>query len=589
MAHANDKIQLIRERIDIVRVIGARVELKKKGQRYLGLCPFHAEKTPSFSVSPEKGLFYCFGCHAGGDAFAFLMKHEGLGFYDAAARLGAEVGVPLAPESTARAAARREEDELVRVNAYACAYFQHQLFAKGGARCLAYLRGRGLDDEVLRQWRIGYDAGARGLIEYLDKKRVPRALAAKAGLLTDDMERSLFVGRAVFPVCDGLGRLAGFGGRRLEEGEGPKYINTREGRLFAKRHLLFGLEHAEAAIRRSKRVVVVEGYMDVIACHAAGLKNTVAALGTAFTEDHARECARLAREAVVLLDADAAGRAASFKAARRLLTHKVAAAVAVLDEGADPDTYLRAHGAEALRARVETARPAVEHFMELSFAGAALGIEEKAARARELWPLIVALGPGLERDLYTSRLAERVGVLAPELSRHMNASLPKAKPEAPVAAEPSSSDAAPAVDAQELRILQHLLLYPELRPRLGQLAEYAFAAVSRQILEDLATTSEDPATIIERHAGGNEKVLQLALVRPETDPAEQDLRAEKTFDDILRHLKARHVDVAWRDVLRELRDAEAKGVDTSELIRRQRDLSRRRQALLHPRQKRERG
>ena len=595
MALPNDKIQAIRERVDIVQVIGAYVELKKQGQRYTGLCPFHGEKTPSFSVSPDKGLFYCFGCHAGGDAFAFLMKHEGLDFHEATRKLGTQVGVELEPESEARAKQRRAEDALVRANTYALAFFQHELWAKVGAAARAYLAKRGLPEILVREWRLGFGSGPNALVRYLDNKRVPRDLAAKAGLLTEDGQRSLFEGRVIFPVADPVGRLVGFGGRRLGEGTAPKYINTRESPLFAKRRLLFGWEHAEHEIRRTRQVIVVEGYVDVIACHVAGLGQAVAALGTAFTDEHARQCARLARSAVVLLDGDAAGRAASFKAAERLVAAKLATSVAPLPDGFDPDTYWRKLGADALTQLVGKAKPAVEHFLDLSFgsnAGEVMAVEAKAAAARELWPLIDALGPGLERDLYTARLAERVGMPVEQLTLRMKnvAAGRRPSPQGDAAViqgqAPQTAVAAavaPRIDTKELAMLRELLLYPELRPKLTILVEYALSPATRQILEDLATTDADPATICHRHADGDKRMERLGRVPMAAQEDDVAGRAARTLDDVLRRMKARHVDAALQDVLRELSEIETQGGDPGELIRKKQDLSRRKKELLRDR------
>ncbi len=615
VALSNDKIDAIRSRVDIVQVIGSYVALKKQGQRFTGLCPFHDEKTPSFSVSPDKGLFYCFGCHAGGDVFAFLMKHEGLDFHEAARKLGALVGVELEPESKAKLEQRKAEDDLVRVNGFALAFFQHEIWSPRGAAARAYLAERGLPEMLMREWRLGFGASGQTLLAYLDTKRVPRALAARAGLLTEDGQRSLFEGRVVFPVVDALGRLVGFGGRRLGDGSSPKYINTRESPLFTKRKLLFGWDHAEHEIRKTRRVVVVEGYMDVIAAHAAGLAETVAALGTAFTDDHGRQCARLAKEAVVLLDGDAPGRAAAFKVAEKLLAARLATTVAALPDGFDPDTYWRKHGADALVKLVTEAKPAVEHFIELGFADTAMTVEAKAAAAREIWPLIDALGPGLERDLYGARLAERVGVSVEQLLKHMKALAPKRAPSsgegaearrhpAPEAAAGPSDAAAspeprearapeapkpPSADAKELAMLRELLLYPELRPRLGELVEYALSPVTRGLLQDLSTTEADVTSICEKHAAGDKRVLRLALVRPASEPDEGEDRAARTYDDVLRRMKARHVDAARRDVLRELSEAEARGEDPSDLVRRAQDLSRRQKALRAPSARTDRG
>ncbi len=590
---SNQKIQEIRERLDIVQVIGASVALKKQGQRYLGLCPFHAEKTPSFSVSPDKGLFYCFGCHAGGDAFAFVMRHEGLDFNEAARRLAERVGIALDAQSEARQARRREEDELAKVNAYAQAFFEHALGAPSGGVARAYLKKRGIPDEVAQAFRLGYGGASGELLHFFESKRVTRALAMRAGLLSEDGSRSLFDGRLIFPVFDTLGRLAGFGGRRLGDSAAPKYINTRDSMLFRKRRLLYGWEHAERAVRRSRRVVLVEGYTDVISCHMAGVGEAVAALGTSFTDEHASSLARLAKSAVVLLDGDSAGQAASFKVAERLLAAGLTTKVAALQAGLDPADVLARDGASALCAAVEGATPAFEHFLAWAFA-AAQSVDERAAAARRLWPLLAALGRGLEYDLYLAQLAERVGVGSAQLAKHLQAlSVDKDTSRAVAQRSPTAVAHAPAgepqaavvqVDAVELEMLRELLLYPELRPRLGELAEYALCAPVRDLLEQLSHSEEAPGEVALRCLGDARRAAWLAKVKPAVGDEESGIRAQRTYDDVLARMKARHVDAALKDVIRELAAVEASGGDTGELVRKTQDLTRRKKALLsrHP-------
>jgi len=608
VAPVSDKIEAIRAKLDIVQVVGSYVQLRKQGQRYVGLCPFHSEKSPSFSVSPDKGLFYCFGCHAGGDAIAFVMRHEGLDFNSAMRKLAGLVGVELEPESPARKAQHDAELAIIRANEHALVFFEKALHARGGAPGRKYFAVRGIHSAVAKEWRLGYGGAAGELLAYLGAAGVTPEQAAKAGLLSEDGQRSLFDGRVMFPVFDLRGRLAGFGGRRLGDGSSPKYINTRESALFAKRNLLFGWEHAEEAVRKSRRVILVEGYMDVLACHSAGLLEAVAALGTAFTEEHARHCARLTQEAVVLLDGDAAGQAAAYKAALRLLHQHLTTTVAVLPDGLDPDSCLRERGADALKRVVSEAQPAIEHFLGQAFADAQHSVEKRAQAARDVWPLIDALGPGLERDLYSARLAERVGVAPEQLARHLRPTPaePRAGQSHDGRANPGergddadddrhraqgtneSSAAAtapqkPSIDSREAGMLRELLLYPELRPRLSALAEYALSPLMREVLEALATSTATVDEIVTTHLKDDRHAAKLAQVRPAVGDEDAVERAERTFTDVLSRMKSRHVDAALRDVVRELSEVESRGGETSELIRRQVDLSRRKKALLRSR------
>ncbi|MEM6731304.1 MAG: DNA primase, partial [Myxococcota bacterium] len=375
MAIRGETIKEVRERANIVDVIGRRVQLQQRGKRFLGLCPFHNENTPSFSVSPEKGLYYCFGCHASGDVFTFIKETEGVDFPEAVRMVAREVGIELEPESPEEAAKRKRAQAVARANEYAHAYFQEQLWNETGREARAYLEERGIPEHQAKKRHLGFGGPEGGLLKYLEAKKVPNELAAKAGLVAES-GRALFDERLVFPIADTQGRLAGFGGRRLGEGFGPKYINTREGPLFSKRTLLYGWGVARDAMRRTKRAVVVEGYTDVLALQRADIEEAVASLGTAFTEEHAQLLARFADEVVVVLDGDSAGEAASREATEKLLHAKLKVTVVPLPAGVDPDTFVRAHSIDEVRRAFESRRSAVEVFIERAFAERGASIEE---------------------------------------------------------------------------------------------------------------------------------------------------------------------------------------------------------------------
>lgn len=582
----SDQIEAIRERLDIVRVIGSFVDLKKKGRRYVGLCPFHAEKTPSFSVTAEKGLYYCFGCHAGGDVFSFLMRHQGLDFQAAARKLAKDAGVELEPESESDRKRRKMEADLVRANEFALAFFEHALWRANAKRAQKYLSGRGIGADLSRARRLGYGGGAGEMLRYLEAKNVPAMLAASAGLLTEDGRRSLFEERLVFPIFDATGRIAGFGARRLGDGPGPKYINSRESPVFSKRRLLYGWDVAQEAIRRSGRVILVEGYTDVLACQQAGAEQAVAALGTSFTEDHARQCARFAKEAIVFFDGDAAGQRASMQVVEKTLAAKLRSLVAPLPAGQDPDGLLRAAGHEALRAQLDGARPALEFYMEAAFDGLELSIEQRAEAARELSPLLMALPAGLERDLYSARLAERVGVSVEQLWKHLRAGPRRRKPASdsrPGGAQEPMAPPSAAPSKQELQELRELLLFPSLRPRLAELSEYASDPM-RALLEELAASDQPLDEVVGRHIPDPRLAAWLASVDPARGDSDEETteRAERTLADVKNRFKRRYMSVSKEVLRQELRDLEARGEPTEEVARRIKSLTRREKELKRP-------
>lgn len=611
-----EKIEAIRKQASILDVVGQEITLKKQGQRYVGLCPFHGEKTPSFSVTADKGLYYCFGCHAGGDVFSFVMRLRGLNFQEAARHLAQRVGVELEPPSPAAKKRARAEREIDRANQYALAFFTRALTTPSGKATRAYLESRRVSPAQAEAWKLGAGGDTGELLAYLEAKKVPLSLAAKAGILTEDGRRSLFDNRLVFPIFDRQGRLTGFGGRRIGDGFGPKYVNTRESLLFSKRRLLFGWLQAEETIRRTRRVVVVEGFMDVLACHGAGVTNAVASLGTAFTEEHAKACQRLAKEGVLLFDADAAGKKAAREATLALIGAGLKALVTALPEGEDPDSLVRAGGSGALTSRLEDAQPALEHFI-VETIGQQQTIEEKAEAAAELAPLIAALGSGLERDLYTARLAEKVGVSPEQMTVHLREAHRRAirtskrggRREQPAArgaerdpneppppevmggpppdyAEldaPPPAPPAPELPSKiEMKMLRELLLHPTLRPSLGALGDYTSEPM-RALLDDLADSEDPQEVVLARHLP-SAWVSRFKSLPPDPSATEQDTetRAKQTYDDVLGRLKTLHLELAWREAMEALEAAERRGEDTEELRRRVQNLTRRKHALKRP-------
>lgn len=350
-----DVIHEVKERVDIVEIIGGYVQLKKRGHSYVGLCPFHNEKTPSFTVSPEKQVFYCFGCGAGGDVLTFLMKREGLSFPEALAALAARAGVELAGKEETPAARRQREqrERLYRLGAVAASFY-YRILARhpAGAAARSYLQGRGIKGATARQFELGYAPDTTGaLVTYLQRQGFTPEEITQAGLSLSRPPRGLmdrFRGRLMFPIKDSRSRVIGFGGRVLGEGQ-PKYLNSPETPLFHKGHHLFGLHLSLPGIRREGRAILVEGYMDMIAAWQYGIDNVVASLGTALTAEQSRELKKYAREVVIAYDADTAGQAATLRGLDILSAAGLQVRVLQLPEGQDPDEFLAARGPEAFR------------------------------------------------------------------------------------------------------------------------------------------------------------------------------------------------------------------------------------------------
>ncbi|MFW6292240.1 MAG: DNA primase, partial [Spirochaetota bacterium] len=359
-------IDEVARRVDIVELVGRYVTLERKGQRYMGLCPFHSEKTPSFSVDPEAGLYYCFGCQRGGGVYKFVMEMEGLSFPEAVRQLGEEVGVEIAGSE--------EDDESNRVaRALGELYnrvartFVHFLGTEEGAQARQTLREREISDETIERFGIGYARrDAYWLHGFLTRKGYSQEFLQTSGLFTRaNPRRALFAGRIMFPIRSHRGDVLAFGGR-IMAGDGPKYINSPETPIYRKRESLFGIDVALKAIRQERHVVLAEGYMDVIALHQAGVGTAVAPLGTSFTEEQGRFLSRYIDRATLLFDADEAGARATRRAAEILEPHGITASVSVLDEGTDPADLLRERGSQAVLNAVSSPLTVLEFLVRQS-------------------------------------------------------------------------------------------------------------------------------------------------------------------------------------------------------------------------------
>ena len=355
-------VERIKAESDIVSVVNGYTKLERRGRTYWGCCPFHQEKTPSFSVTPDKGLFYCFGCQAGGDVISFLMKVDSLPFIEAAKKLSGQLHIPV-PERERTPQEQAKEKQLAKIreaNGLAARFFHACLEQTEQGRLMQqYLRGRGIDEATAKQFLLGaspdrWDA----LFKALSKRGVEPDVMLAAGLVVRREQGGgyydRFRNRVMFPIKDAHGRVVGFGGRAMGDAT-PKYLNTGETQWFNKRQLLYALDVALPAIRKDRQAIVVEGYMDAIAMHVAGLPQTVASLGTAFSEQQARLLAKIADVVYFAYDSDAAGQQATSRALEIVKTIGLKAKVLLLPDGKDPDEYARNHGTQAVLALLNKA------------------------------------------------------------------------------------------------------------------------------------------------------------------------------------------------------------------------------------------
>ena len=388
--YTSDSRERVRDAIDFVELVNARTELRKSGQRrYTGLCPFHDERTPSFGIDPVEKLYHCFGCGEGGDVFKFVMETEGLDFGAALESLADRAGVELEheaedPQTTKR---RDRESRLLALLERTAAYYVRVLWeSKEAADAREYLLGRGLSEGALRQFRVGYSPSAWDTVLNASRRAgYANEEVYAAGLAVRGREGRIydvFRGKVMFPLADRRGRVRGFGARAMRDGQGPKYVNTRESEVFTKGRQLFGVDVARAAAAKAGAVILAEGYTDVIALHQAGFANAVGAMGTALTPEQAGELSRLAHLVLLCLDADAAGQQAAARAAS-VLPSRLELRVVPLPPGADPaDIVGEEGGAERMRALLDRAVPfarfQVERTLERALGADATGAGPRA-------------------------------------------------------------------------------------------------------------------------------------------------------------------------------------------------------------------
>lgn len=411
MYYSDDIVEEVRARNDIVDVISGYVKLQRRGSSYFGLCPFHNEKSPSFSVSPSKQMYYCFGCGAGGNVFTFLMEYENYTFPEALKVLADRAGVSL-PEVEYSEEAKKQRDlksAVLEVNKMAAKYFYYQLRAPQGEKAMEYLKGRELSDETMRRFGLGY-AGTYSdeLYRYLKKKGISEELMKESGLMSVNERQGMydkFWNRVMFPIMDINGKVIGFGGRVMGDAK-PKYLNSPETVIFDKSRNLYGLHIARTS--RKKYMLVCEGYMDVISMHQAGFTNAVASLGTALTSQHASLLKRYTDEVILTYDSDEAGIKAALRAIPLLKAAGVSTKVLHMDPYKDPDEFIKALGTDAFQERIDQAENSF--LFELSVLQKDYDMKDPESKTRFFQAVAAKIAEfelEIERENYIEAVAEK--------------------------------------------------------------------------------------------------------------------------------------------------------------------------------------
>lgn len=588
-----DKIEEVRRRTDIVSLIGEYVTLKKTGKNYLGLCPFHREKTPSFTVSPDKQMFYCFGCSEGGNGVSFLMKLNNLTFPEAVRQLAGKVGVVIPDRPPSREERERSTlgEQIRRVNGLAADYFAGALQSPAGEGAREYLRNRGIGAEAISTFRLGFaPEGWRNLLDFLDKKGVPPKLVEQAGLAVPragEGERGhydRFRGRLMIPIEDVDGHVIAFGGRVIGAGE-PKYMNSPESPVYTKGNNLYGLSRTREAIRQAGFSLMVEGYFDLIALWSAGIQHVVATLGTALTRAQVDLLRRYAPRVAAVFDPDEAGRKALARSLELFLAGNVHAKAVILPDGHDPDDYVRTRGREKMEELVARALPMVDYYIEKILGGRGT-LEEDRDKLREAVAFLCRIVDAVERNLFIKKVAEALnvdeGVLKAEVQRtraHSPAQMP---------AEQMRRKAPTEYDPIEMSLVQMMLEYPNKISVVAQsgVLDCFRTGELKSLGEELLAASleggatKDASVFVGSLSEGPLRNKLLALLVRES-PYHEDL-IDRLMADAVRQLRERVNKERGRILTRKINEAKKAGnqelhdrlfAEKNRLLREEKELS----------------
>lgn len=565
---SEDVINQIRDRIDIAEIVGQHVSLTRAGQNLKGLCPFHQEKSPSFTVSPSRQIFHCFGCGAGGNVFTFLTRITGASFPETVRELGRKVGIEVQESIANSGPQAAQTGRIEQLNQAAAAWFQQNLRDdRVGAEAREYLAGRGIQQATIEKFGIGLaPAEWDGLIKSLTRQGFVQADLVSAGLIIARDNGSGFYdrfrARVMFTITDLRKRAAGFGGRVLGEGT-PKYLNSPDTPLFKKGQTLFALDVAREAVTRTKTVIVVEGYFDAIALHQAGLAHTVATLGTALTSDHIQVLRRFASKVVLLFDPDAAGVRAALRGLDLFVNSGLGVKVVTLPAGEDPDTYVRKEGAESF-ARLEEQAPSLLDFsLEHSLKTAeASTIEGRIRSVDEVLRILQKSEHPIEREERIRLVAERLGINQQRLIERYPALL-RQDGQRPVARTPDAQPTPSYKGAPEERDLVYLLLHGELTPAdVRRIRPEAFSVPAcRMVVEKALAHLGQDGRVGLRH------LLDTIVNDPDCGSLATELSMrEEHFDDVRAHVQGcldtldrKGAEAALRDLIAQLKAAEREG------------------------------
>ena len=554
MRYSDDIIEEVRSKNDIVDVVSQYVKLTRKGSSYFGLCPFHNEKTPSFSLTPGKQMYYCFGCGAGGNVFNFIMEYENYTFGEALKHLADRAGVELPKIEYSKEVRQKaqEKAELLEINKQAAQYFYYQLRTDKGQRGYEYLKNRGLSEETMRKFGLGYsDKFSDGLYRFLKSKGYQDERLRESGLFNVDERHGMydkFWNRVIFPIMDVNNRVIGFGGRVMGDAK-PKYLNSPETKIFDKSRNLYGLNIARTT--RRKYLILCEGYMDVIAMHQAGFNNAVASLGTALTSGHASLLKRYTQEVLLLYDSDEAGIRAALRGIPILREAGVNSRVVSLKPYKDPDEFIKNMGPEAFEKRLDEAKDSF--LFRVSVAEDEFPMDEPQGQNRffeRCAEMLLELKDELERNLYIDAIVKiyrgRYGISGEDLKKRVNTLALKGTPAEhrmqPKSGTSEKKKRESASDTSQKLMLTWLVTYPGIFDKVAQYLspEDFVVPLYREVAQMLFRQREEgevnPARLLNSFPDSEEQ-REVASLFNATIHLENQQEQDRAFADTLLRIK----------------------------------------------------
>lgn len=574
----DETLQAIRDRISLVEVVSTYVSLKRAGRNHLGLCPFHAEKTPSFTVNEERGLFHCFGCGVGGTIFNFVMRIEGIDFPAAVEQLARRAGVELPREGTGDPAAALRE-QMMAVNEHAARFFRDVLSAPAGSAGRDYLQARGLRDETVKRYGLGFaPPGGTALADWLRREKVSRDLALRVGLLgarSDGSVYDRFRGRVMFPIRDRRSRVVGFGGRTVG-GDQPKYLNSPESPIFRKGQGLYGLAEARESIREAGRVVLVEGYLDALMLAQEGITHVVATLGTALGAAQLRLLRPFGGEQLVVyffFDGDPAGRRAALRAFAIAAEAGVWGRAAFLPEGFDPDSFVRERGRDETLRVIEAAVPLADFYLD-SIAPPGASLPERSRAAEQMKAVLAGVSDGVQFEILVRHAADRLGVAEDLFRRARGAAMGKVAAPAPAALVTASWPVAERSLIEVMAVDREVAAWVDRADVLSRFSDRELASAGQRLI-DSWDQQRPVAEVIEGLPAQLASHLTEVLLR--SGPPANDAGRMKAAEDYVARIEERAARARRREVVAELRRAEMHGdhAASSEALRNLRELQRR--------------